>query len=136
MYNLKYTVSPLDQYLGANVGKWQFFDASNFWWMNVRDYIANTINLAKNLMEQKGKVFVYGKQAKRPMIMNYRLEIDLSPVVNPKEAQEYQQFVLIARWIIEIGRVEILYEMSLLSTHLAMPRKGHMEVLIGIFVYI
>ena len=57
--------------------------------MNDRDYTADAINLAKNLMEQKGKVFVYVKMAKRPTIMSYRLELDVSPVLNPKESQEY-----------------------------------------------
>ena len=73
--------------------------------MNSRDYIANATNLAKKLMEQKLKVFVYGKKVKIPMQMIYRPEIDLSQVLNPKEVQEYQQFVVIASRIIELGRV-------------------------------
>ena len=51
MYNLKDRVSPLDQYLGANAGKWQFLDGSNFWWMNGRYCITNAINPSKNIME-------------------------------------------------------------------------------------
>ena len=51
-------------------------------------------------MEDKGKVFVYVKRAKRLMLMGYRTEFDVSPVLNLKEAQEYQQFVRIPRWII------------------------------------
>ena len=38
--------------------------------------------------------------------------------------------------IFELGQFDILYEVSLLSSHLAMPRKGHMEALMGIFVYL
>ena len=73
MYDLKDTVSHPDRYLGANVGKWQFLDGSKFWWMNGRDYTANVINLSKKIMEKKGKVFVYGKRAKRQIIMSYIL---------------------------------------------------------------
>ena len=43
------------------------------------------------------------------MIMSYRPELDVSQVLNSKESQEYQQFVGITRWIIELGRVDILY---------------------------
>ena len=135
MYNLKDTVIPPDQYLGANVGKWKFSDGSNCQWMNGRDYIANAINLPNNFMEKKGKVFVYGKRAKGPMLMSDRPELDLSQLLNPKEAQEYQQFVRIKRWIIELGWFEIIYEVSLLSSHLSMTRKGNMEALTRIFVY-
>ena len=87
-------------------------------------------------MEQKGKVFVYGKRAKRPMKMSYRPELDVSQVLNTKEAQKYQQFIGIARWIIELGRVEIPYEVLLLSINLDMPWKGHIKALIRIFVYL
>ena len=51
MYDLKDSVSPPDLYLGDNVGKWQFWDGSNCWWTNGRDYIENAISLAKKLME-------------------------------------------------------------------------------------
>ena len=52
--------------------------------MNGREYIGNAIKLAKNLMEQKGKKLSYGRQANRPM--SDRLELDMSQVLNLKEA--------------------------------------------------
>ena len=87
-------------------------------------------------MEQKVKVLLYGKRAKRPIQMSYRSELNVSQALNPKEAHEYQQFVRIDRWIVELGRAYILYEVSLLSSHLVMPRKVHMETMMVIFVYI
>ena len=87
-------------------------------------------------MEKKGKLFVYEKQAKIPMQMRCIPELNVSQLLNSKGAQEYQQFVGIARWIIELERIEIIYEVSLLSNHLDMPRKGHMEALMWIFVYL
>ena len=135
IYDLKYTVITTDRYLGANFGKLTFLDESTCWWINGRDYISNSINLSKKIMEQKGKVFVYVKREKIPMIISYRPELGVSPILNSKEFQEYQQFIGIAHWIIELGRVDIIYEVSLLSSHLAMPRKGNMEALMVIFVY-
>ena len=76
-------------------------------------------------------MFVYGKRAKRPMQMSYIPELDIYQVLNPKEAQEYQQFVRIAHWIIELGKVDILYKVLLLPCHLAMPHKGNMDALMG-----
>ena len=37
---------------------------------------------------------------------------------------------------VELGRVDILYEVSCLSSHLAMPRVGHLEAVYNIFGYI
>ena len=71
---------------------------------------------------------MYGKRANIPMIMSYRPEIDVSPVLNPKEAQEYQHFIGITLWIIELGVVGILYEVSLLSSHLdILDRLYHLD---------
>ena len=61
-------------------------------------------------MEQKVKVLLYGKWAKRPIQMSYRSELNVSQALNPKEYHEYQQFVRIDRWIVELGRADILYE--------------------------
>jgi hypothetical protein len=40
------------------------------------------------------------------------------------------------RWAVEIGRVNILLETSLLSSYLAMPRVGHLEQEFHIFGYL
>ena len=57
---------------------------------------------------------MYGKRAKIPMQMINSPELYVSQVFNPKESQEYQQFVGITHYIIELGRVDIIYEVSLL----------------------
>ena len=40
------------------------------------------------------------------------------------------------RWMVELGRVDILLETSLMSAHLTLPRLGHLEQLIHIFGYL
>ena len=48
----------------------------------------------------------------------------------------YQELIGILRWSIEIGRVDVLTEVSLLSAYQASPRKGHLQALYQIFAYI
>ena len=50
--------------------------------------------------------------------------------------QYYQELVGVLRWMVELGRVDILLETSLMSAHLALPRLGHLEQLIHIFGYL
>ena len=40
------------------------------------------------------------------------------------------------RWACELGRLDILLEVSLLSHHLALPREGHLEQVLHIFGYL
>ena len=46
----------------------------------------------------------------------------------------YKRQVL--RWAIEIGRIDILLEVALLSSHLALPRAGHLQQVYHIFGYL
>jgi hypothetical protein len=50
--------------------------------------------------------------------------------------QRYQELIGQLRWAVEIGRVDILLETSLLSSYLAMPRAGHLEQAFHIFGYL
>ena len=40
------------------------------------------------------------------------------------------------RWAFELGRVDILLETWMMSTHLALPRQGHLEQLYHMFAYL
>ena len=46
------------------------------------------------------------------------------------------ELIGVLRWAVEIGRVDILYEMSIMSTLLALPRVGHSEQMFHVFVYL
>ena len=41
--------------------------------------------------------------------------------------QLYQELIGSLRWAVEISRMDILLETSILSNHLALPREGHLE---------
>ena len=40
------------------------------------------------------------------------------------------------RWMVELGRIDIATEVSLLSSHLAYPREGHLETALHIMSYL
>lgn len=50
--------------------------------------------------------------------------------------QYYQEIIGVLRWIVELGRVKILLETSLMSSHLALPWLGHFKQLIHMFRYL
>ena len=39
----------------------------------------------------------------------------------------------IFRWMCELGRIDILYELSLISQYMAAPRTGHLQHAITVF---
>jgi hypothetical protein len=44
-----------------------------------------------------------------------------------------QELIGVLRWAVEIGRLDTLLEVALLSSHLALPRQGHLEQVHHIF---
>ena len=67
---------------------------------------------------------------------SYSPEIDITPELISTDTAYYQLLVSILRWIVELGRVEICLEVSLVSSHLALPCEGNLGKLFHIFVYL
>ena len=60
----------------------------------------------------------------------------MSPELNSTNAAYYQSLIGILRWIVELGRVDICLEVSMMSSHLALPREGHLDALYHIWAYL
>jgi hypothetical protein len=60
----------------------------------------------------------------------------VSPELNDEMANRYQQLIGILCWACELGRVDILFEVSLQASHSAMPREGHLEAVYHVFAYL
>ena len=56
--------------------------------------------------------------------------------MNAQGVKIYQELIGILRWSVEIGRVDILLEVLLLSSHLALPIVGHLQAVYHIFGYL
>ena len=67
---------------------------------------------------------------------SYRPEIDTSAALAPTQAAYFQSQIGVLRWIVELGHVDICYEVSMPSSHLALPRAGHLEQVLHIFAYL
>ena len=76
------------------------------------------------------------KRAATPFVKDYVPELDVSEELGATEANYYQSLIGIVRWMIDLGRIEIITEFSLLSSFLASPRRGHIEAVFHIFAYL
>ena len=122
------------RYLGANVGKYQLPDGREVWSMSSNDYVKNAIkNLEAILALENTKL--KGK-ATRPLPCDYRPEIDISPLLSDELSNRYQNLIGVLRWACELGRIDILLEVSWLSSFAAMPRRGHLEAVYHVFAYL
>jgi hypothetical protein len=62
--------------------------------------------------------------------------MDVSPELDAERMRYYQELIGVLRWICELGRVDILCSVAMLSHQLAMPRQGHLEQCFHVFGYL
>jgi hypothetical protein len=54
-------------------------------------------------------------RADTPMNASYRPELDVSPELNAETSNYYQSLIGVPRWAVEIGRINITTEVSMLA---------------------
>ena len=79
---------------------------------------------------------VIGKGNQPYSTLTYRPELDVTPFCDPDQHNLFQALVGILRWLIELGRIDILLETTQLSSYLASLRIGHLMQAIHIFHYL
>jgi hypothetical protein len=124
-----------DIYLGANVEKVQMPDGREVWATSPHDYIKNAIKTVEGSLAEEREGYVLKNKAKNPFPMNYQPKLDVLNELGPELSSCYSQLIGIAQWAIELGRIDIHHEVSLLSQYQANPRVGHSEALYHVFVY-
>jgi hypothetical protein len=129
------SIGPPDIYLGGKMRQVIMENGSKAWSFSSSQYVQEAVNNVHKYLTERDKKFP--SKAPGGAIKNdYRPEVDQTDELSPTDAAYYQSLIGILRWIVEIGRVDICCEVSILSSCLAMPREGHLEQLFHIFAYL
>ena len=67
---------------------------------------------------------------------NYHPKRNSNPECDIKNVRIYVSLIGILRWLVELGRIDMTCELSIVSSYTAMPREGHLYHLIDIFFII
>ena len=76
------------------------------------------------------------RKAECPWPSNYTAEDDESPELNAEWANFYQHLVGVLHWTLELGRVDIITEVSVLASQMAAPRNGHLKAALHVVAYL
>jgi hypothetical protein len=112
------SVGPPDQYLGAKLKKFDLPDGSHTWGIIPPKYVQSAVaNCEKYVEETLGAPYTMYKKAENPFLMDCRPAEDVSPELGPDETTFFMQLVGILRWMVELGRVDISTEVSMLASY-------------------
>jgi transposase InsO family protein len=128
------SIHPPDDYLGTKLKETVLPNGAKAWGQSSSHYIQTAVgNLETWMKEHQYKL---PRKAPTPMVASYRPEVDVSEELDAGLANYYQSLIGVLRWIIEIGRLDIETEVSMLATHMAMPRLGHLYAVFRVFAYL
>jgi hypothetical protein len=124
-------------YLGGHVRKVQLDNGVKCWAFSSSQYVQSAVkNVESYIAKRDDPNWNLPAKAETPMQTSYRPELDVSPELDPVEASYYMSLIGILRWIFELGRLGICLECSMMSSHMAMPREGHLYQLFQVFAYL
>ena len=127
-------IEPPSDYLGAVFEEMTLANGNTCWTMSSDKYIKAAICNVEEKLEKSGKRLP--SKCRTPLKSSYKPELDVSGELKGDGLHYYQELIGVLWWAVELGRVDILLETSLMSTYLAMPRLGHLEQVFHIFGYL
>ena len=130
----KDAVRPLDIYLGNKVSQVMLEIGVKAWSFSSAQYTQAAVKNVERFPHKRKESLP--KKPSAPFTSNHRPEIDISAELSPANAAHYQSLIGILRWIVELGRINITVEVSMMSSMLALPCRGHLDQLFHIFAYL
>ena len=130
----KDSIGPPKVYLGNKISKVSLENGVSAWAFSSSQYVQSAVSNVEEYLDKINEKLP--KRAATPFPSNYRPEIDITPELNATKSAYYQSLIVILRWIVELGRIDITCEVSMMASMMALPREGHLQTLLHIFGYL
>ena len=123
-----------DIYLGAKIRSITQPDSSVMWAQSASLYCQEAMKNIECWHEENG--YKLGGKLDTPVSTSYHPEMDVSKQLSDDEANWYQSVIPVLQWAIELRRFDIMTEVSMLASQMAMPWKGHLYAVLCVFTYL
>ena len=120
-------------YLGAQL-EHKTINHVKCWTMTSQKYIQAAVKKIEDKLKLQQQIL--STKERTPFNSGYRPESDFSSELLVQDIRSFQEVVGILRWVVELCRINIMVEVSMLSSHLASPRGGHLEAVYHIIAYL
>jgi hypothetical protein len=128
------SIGPPSQYLGGKLCGVTLENGTKAWAFGSCQYVQAAVCNVEDHLAKTGEKFPF--KAPTPLSSGYRPEIDVSPELGDTDSSYFYSLVGVLWWIVELGRVNIDVQVSMMSSHLALPQAGHLKEIYHIFAYL
>lgn len=109
-------------------------DSRPCWSMGSQQYLKEAIrNVEKWLSDRDSQL---KSKVNSPLPSQYSPELDVSPELDAADASYYASTIGVLRWIVELGRIDVCAEVSMLAGFIANPREGHLDAMMHLFTWL
>jgi len=101
-YRLKDSYAKPTRYLGAMVKEWHFPNCANksHWALSSCQYVKEAVRNVESYLQSQDRSL---QKTRQPLPSGYHPELDISPFLSEEETNQYQSFISVLRWIVELG---------------------------------
>ena len=115
------SIAPPDIHLGGKAKKMRLPNMEEAQTFSLIHYVQETVSNVETFLPDIDGSMLY-TNINAPLSNEYRTELYNSPELNGADGAQYQSLLGIFRWMVELGRVGICCEVSMMSSHLKLPR--------------
>ena len=131
------SVGDPDIYLGAKLKETRLPNGVMVWGLSPSKYVVQAVkNCQLHLTEKLAGKYSIPARADNPFLVDYDPSTDLSDLLDPDCSSFYQHLIGVMIWMVELGCIDIATEVSMLSSYLACPCKGHLENALHVMGYL
>jgi hypothetical protein len=107
------------------------------WELSPSKYVVQAVkNCQLHLTDKLNGKYSIPARADNPFPVDYEPSTNLSDILDPECSSFYQHLIRVMRWMVELGRIEIETEVSMLSPYLACPHEGRLENAMHVMGYL
>jgi hypothetical protein len=123
-------VGPPTRFLGAKIDQINIY-GTNYWSISAEAYLEKAIASVEKVY---GKLDILFRKSRldTPAPTDFHPELDDTPVLNEDSVPLYQSYIGILQWAVELRRIDIAHFASTMAKFAAVPREGHMSVVLAI----
>ena len=115
------SISPPDIYLGGKVNNMRLLNIVEAWNFSLSHYVQEAVSNVDKFL-QDIYVSMFSTKINSPLSNYCRPELDSSPELDEADGAYYQSLMGIIWWMVDLVRIYIFCEVSIMSSHLALPR--------------
>jgi hypothetical protein len=125
-----------DIYVRAKLWEMQLPNGVYAWSLLASKYVQEAVRNVKDYFQRERSGYLWPKRAPTPFPGEYKPKLDVTGRLSDNEASFFQSQIGVLRWMVKIGRIDLITEVSMLASCVAAPQRGQLDTVFHMLAYL